>query len=75
MPIAAAKQAFHHRLCAVRRDCWRVSATFSLQAGTREPLSIALWEGVGSRDALLLFTFYYARRHKISWLNLGDNSS
>jgi phosphatidylglycerol:prolipoprotein diacylglycerol transferase len=21
----------------------------------------------------LLFTFYYARRHKISWLNLGDN--
>jgi phosphatidylglycerol:prolipoprotein diacylglycerol transferase len=22
---------------------------------------------------LLLFTLYYARRHKISWLNLGDN--
>src|SRR6059036_2394472 len=22
---------------------------------------------------LLVFTLYYARRHKISWLNLGDN--
>jgi phosphatidylglycerol---prolipoprotein diacylglyceryl transferase len=22
---------------------------------------------------ILLFTFYYAHRHKISWLNLGDN--
>ena len=44
----------------------------------REPLSILrVWEGGmsshGGMVGLLLFTFYYARRHKISWLNLGDN--
>src|SRR5438876_2774627 len=44
----------------------------------REPLSILrVWEGGmsshGGMIGLLLFTFYYARRHKISWLNLGDN--
>jgi phosphatidylglycerol:prolipoprotein diacylglycerol transferase len=44
----------------------------------REPLSILrVWEGGmsshGGMIGVLLFTFYYARRHKISWLNLGDN--
>src|SRR5436305_6214351 len=44
----------------------------------REPLSILrVWEGGmsshGGMVGILLFTFYYARRHKISWLNLGDN--
>src|SRR5437870_1081445 len=44
----------------------------------REPLSILrVWEGGmsshGGMIGVLLFTFYYAHRHKISWLNLGDN--
>jgi phosphatidylglycerol:prolipoprotein diacylglycerol transferase len=44
----------------------------------REPLSILrVWEGGmsshGGMIGVLLFTLYYARRHKISWLNLGDN--
>jgi phosphatidylglycerol---prolipoprotein diacylglyceryl transferase len=44
----------------------------------REPLSIfRVWEGGmsshGGMFGLLLFTFYYAHRHKISWTNLGDN--
>jgi phosphatidylglycerol:prolipoprotein diacylglycerol transferase len=44
----------------------------------REPLSILrVWEGGmsshGGMLGLLLFTFYYAHRHKISWTNLGDN--
>src|SRR5215510_1619792 len=44
----------------------------------REPLSIfRVWEGGmsshGGMVGLLLFTLYYARRHKISWFNLGDN--
>src|SRR5689334_9795634 len=44
----------------------------------REPLSILrVWEGGmsshGGMLGLLLFTFYYAWRHKIPWLNLGDN--
>jgi phosphatidylglycerol:prolipoprotein diacylglycerol transferase len=44
----------------------------------REPLSILrVWEGGmsshGGMVGLLLFTFYYAHRHKISWMNLGDN--
>ena len=44
----------------------------------REPLSILrVWEGGmashGGMIGLFLFTLYYARRHKISWLNLGDN--
>jgi phosphatidylglycerol:prolipoprotein diacylglycerol transferase len=44
----------------------------------REPLSILkVWTGGmsshGGMIGLLLFTFYYAHRHKISWLNLGDN--
>jgi len=44
----------------------------------REPLSILrVWEGGmsshGGMLGILFFTFYYARRHKISWLNLGDN--
>jgi phosphatidylglycerol:prolipoprotein diacylglycerol transferase len=44
----------------------------------REPLSILrVWEGGmsshGGMLGLLLFTLYYARRHKISWLNIGDN--
>jgi len=44
----------------------------------RAPLSILrVWEGGmsshGGMIGLLLFTFYYAHRHKISWMNLGDN--
>src|SRR5881396_3786936 len=44
----------------------------------REPLSILrVWEGGmsshGGMVGLLLFTFFYAYRHKISWTNLGDN--
>jgi phosphatidylglycerol---prolipoprotein diacylglyceryl transferase len=44
----------------------------------REPLSILrVWEGGmsshGGMAGVLAFTFYYARRHKISWFNLGDN--
>jgi phosphatidylglycerol:prolipoprotein diacylglycerol transferase len=44
----------------------------------REPVSILrVWEGGmsshGGMIGLLLFTLYYARRHKISWMNLGDN--
>ena len=44
----------------------------------REPLSILrVWEGGmsshGGMLAVLAFTFYFARRHKISWFNLGDN--
>jgi phosphatidylglycerol---prolipoprotein diacylglyceryl transferase len=44
----------------------------------REPMSILrVWEGGmsshGGMVGLLAFTFYYAWRHKISWLNLDDN--
>ena len=44
----------------------------------RNPLLIfQVWEGGmsshGGIFGLVLFTFYYARRHKLSWLNLGDN--
>lgn len=44
----------------------------------REPLSILrVWEGGmsshGGMIGLLLFTLYYAHRHKLSWTNLGDN--
>jgi len=44
----------------------------------REPLSILrVWEGGmsshGGMLGLLIFTLYYAQRHKISWTNLGDN--
>jgi phosphatidylglycerol:prolipoprotein diacylglycerol transferase len=44
----------------------------------RAPLSILrVWEGGmsshGGMIGLLLFTFYYAHRHRISWTNLGDN--
>ena len=44
----------------------------------REPISILrVWEGGmsshGGMIGLLLFTLYYARRHKLSWTNLGDN--
>ena len=44
----------------------------------REPMSILrVWEGGMSSHGgilgLLAFTFYYAWRHKISWMNLGDN--
>ena len=44
----------------------------------REPLSIfRVWEGGmsshGGMLGVLLFTLYYAHRHKISWANLGDN--
>jgi phosphatidylglycerol---prolipoprotein diacylglyceryl transferase len=44
----------------------------------REPLSILrVWEGGmsshGGMIGILLFTLYYARRHKLAWMNLGDN--
>lgn len=44
----------------------------------RAPMSILrVWEGGmsshGGMIGLVAFTFYYARRHKISWLNLSDN--
>jgi phosphatidylglycerol---prolipoprotein diacylglyceryl transferase len=44
----------------------------------REPMSILrVWEGGmsshGGMLGLLAFTFYYAWRHKISWMNLSDN--
>jgi phosphatidylglycerol:prolipoprotein diacylglycerol transferase len=44
----------------------------------REPISILrVWEGGmsshGGMLGVLAFTFYYARRQKISWFNLGDN--
>jgi len=44
----------------------------------RAPLSILrVWEGGmsshGGMIGLLLFTLYYAHRHKVSWSNLGDN--
>src|SRR4029079_624592 len=44
----------------------------------REPLSILrVWEGGMASPVgmigILLFTLYSARRHKVSWTNLGDN--
>ena len=44
----------------------------------RNPVSIfEIWKGGmashGGMAGLLAFTFYFARRHKISWTNLGDN--
>jgi len=43
----------------------------------REPLSILrVWEGGmashGGMIGILALSFYYARRHKLSWTNLGD---
>ena len=43
----------------------------------REPLSILrVWEGGmashGGMIGILALTFYYARRHKLTWTNLGD---
>jgi phosphatidylglycerol:prolipoprotein diacylglycerol transferase len=44
----------------------------------RDPLSIfRVWEGGmashGGMLGILIFTFYFARKHQISWTNLGDN--
>lgn len=44
----------------------------------REPLSVLrVWEGGmsshGGMLGLVLFTFYYARKHRLAWTNLGDN--
>jgi phosphatidylglycerol:prolipoprotein diacylglycerol transferase len=44
----------------------------------REPWTILfVWQGGmsshGGMIGILLFTFYYARRHNLSWTNLGDN--
>ena len=76
MPICAAtRRRFHHRLRAVWRDRWRASRLrFLLQAGNvaRATSILRVWEGGmsshGGMFGLLLFTFYYAQRHKISWL-------
>ena len=43
-----------------------------------DPLSVVrVWEGGmsshGGMIGLIVFTFWYAWRHKISWTNLGDN--
>src|SRR2546430_11454693 len=43
----------------------------------REPLSILrVWEGGmashGGMIGILALSFYYARRHKLPWTNLGD---
>jgi phosphatidylglycerol---prolipoprotein diacylglyceryl transferase len=51
---------------------------FYKPAMLREPLSILrVWEGGmsshGGMLGLLAFTLYYSRRHKVSWMNLGDN--
>lgn len=44
----------------------------------RDPLSILrIWEGGmsshGGMIGLVLFTLFYARKHKMAWTNLGDN--
>jgi phosphatidylglycerol---prolipoprotein diacylglyceryl transferase len=44
----------------------------------RDPLSILrVWEGGmsshGGMLGVVLFSLYYARRHKLTWTNLGDN--
>ncbi|HEY1582037.1 MAG TPA: prolipoprotein diacylglyceryl transferase [Chthoniobacterales bacterium] len=44
----------------------------------RDPLSIfRVWEGGmsshGGMIGLIIFTYWYAWRHKLSWTNLGDN--
>jgi phosphatidylglycerol:prolipoprotein diacylglycerol transferase len=44
----------------------------------REPLSILrVWEGGmsshGGIIGVVIFSLYYARRHKVAWTNLGDN--
>lgn len=44
----------------------------------RDPLSVVrVWEGGmsshGGMIGLIIFTYWYAWRHKISWTNLGDN--
>src|SRR5438552_4879755 len=44
----------------------------------RNPLSIGkVWEGGmashGGMIGILIVSFYYARRHKLSWTSLGDN--
>ncbi len=44
----------------------------------RDPVSILrVWEGGmsshGGIFGILVFTFYFARRHRVSWTNLGDN--
>ncbi len=44
----------------------------------RDPVSILrVWEGGmsshGGMLGILFFSFYYARRHHLSWTNLGDN--
>jgi phosphatidylglycerol:prolipoprotein diacylglycerol transferase len=71
---------FHHRLRAIWRDYRRRLGYvfFYKPEMLREPLSILrVWEGGmsshGGMLGLLLFTLYYAHRHKISWTNLGDN--
>ena len=44
----------------------------------RQPWSVLyVWQGGmsshGGMIGILLFTFFYARRHRLSWMNLGDN--
>ncbi len=51
---------------------------YDLDQFLRNPLIIVrVWDGGmsahGGIIGLLLYTFWYARRHKYSWLNIGDN--
>jgi phosphatidylglycerol:prolipoprotein diacylglycerol transferase len=51
---------------------------YNLHEFLRSPLMIfKLWDGGmsshGGIIGLTLFTLWYARRHRISWLNIGDN--
>ncbi len=51
---------------------------YGLGTALQDPLSIfRVWEGGmashGGMIGLFLFTLWYARRHKLSWLSLGDN--
>ena len=51
---------------------------YGLGTALRDPLSVfKIWEGGmashGGMIGLFLFTLWYARRHKLPWVNLGDN--
>jgi len=51
---------------------------YNLEGFLHDPLSIIrVWDGGmashGGMAGLILYTLWYARRHKVSWRNLGDN--
>src|SRR2546426_1022977 len=51
------------------RECLLIICTISI----RLFFGFTIMLSHGGMIGLLLFTFYYAHRHKISWMNLGDN--